>query len=119
MNADPASKEAIARAHFHKAKLKDKIVSDTYRRWFNIGLETWVLGAEASVVMALRTSKVLLGGRSGSREARLMISEKMTSAAELQGELWLGSFGADPTRTAEKMLGYYRRKVRANRRRLS
>ena len=40
------------------------------------------LGVEANAVIALRMMKLLRGGKSGQREAELMVSEKIHAAVE-------------------------------------
>jgi hypothetical protein len=48
-----------------------------------------------------------------------MIEEKATAAFELHAMAWRGAFGLTPPLTSRKALAHYRRKVRANRRRLT
>lgn len=90
-----------------------------YFRWLKIGFDTWALGVEASSVVALRTTKILLGGDIRGRETSLMVSEKLKAAAELQSAFWLGRLGNDPTAAVGKIVTSYGRKIRANRRRLT
>ena len=94
-------------------------MSDLYRRWLNVGFDAWSLGLDASAVVALRTTKALMGGDASGREAELMVSEKLAAAAELQSLFLFGRLGTDPARAAKKVVRFYGRKVRANRRRLS
>jgi len=94
-------------------------MNDLYRRWFDVGLATWTLGVEASAVVALRSTKILMGGDMTGRETRLMVSEKLAAAAELQTAFLIGRLGNDPAAAAQKVVKSYSRKVRANRRRLS
>ena len=47
-----------------------------------------------------------------------MLSEKMQSAMELQSALVTGRLGATPLAGTQKVLRHYRRKVKANRKRL-
>lgn len=84
-----------------------------------MGLASWTLGVEASAVVALRTTKVLLGGDLSGEEARLMVSEKWAAASELQTALLFGRLGYDPVTASHKVVQSYTKKVRANRRRLS
>ena len=48
------------------------------------------LAAEANRVIALRTMKLMRGGRSARREAKLMVSEKMIAASEAAASLMVG-----------------------------
>ncbi|KRA84646.1 hypothetical protein ASD76_06300 [Altererythrobacter sp. Root672] len=93
--------------------------NDAYRRWLNLGFDAWVLGVEASTVIALRASKAAMGGDADGREARRMINEKVTAAIELQTAFLTGRLGTDPASATKRVVRKYTRKVRANRRRLS
>ena len=87
--------------------------------WVGIGFSAWSLGVEASSVIALRTLKIAQGGAAGAAEAERMVQEKMDAAAELQHVALTGGLGPTPATAAKKTLAHYRRKVRANQRRLS
>lgn len=79
-------------------------------------LKSWIklaqLGVEAQEVMWLRTMKRAAGGSKADREAKLMVQEKIDTA---QTETLKLLFGGSP----DAMVGNYRRKVKANRKRLS
>jgi hypothetical protein len=87
--------------------------------WIDIGLSAWSLGVEASAVIGLRTMKIAAGGAAGAAEARRMVSEKVDAGLALQTLALSGGLGFTPQGAAAKTLAHYRRKVRANRRRLS
>jgi len=87
--------------------------------WLGIGMSAWSLGVEASTVIALRTLKLAAGGAAGEAEARRMMSEKIDAGVALQTLALTGGLGSTPQAVASKTLSHYRRKVRANRRRLS
>jgi hypothetical protein len=70
---------------------------------------------EASSVIALRVMKIASGGEA---EARRMVNEKVQAGLDLQKMAVTGSLSDTPQGAAAKTLAYYRRKVRANRRRL-
>jgi hypothetical protein len=78
-----------------------------------------MLGAEAATVVGLRTLKIASGGAAAEREARRMISEKVEAAQALQMMALTGALGVTAPGAVDKTLKHYRRKVRANRRRLS
>jgi hypothetical protein len=84
-----------------------------------LGFDAWMLGLEASTVVGLRTLKLAAGGDAAAAEASRMISEKLTAAVELQALATAGALGVTAPRAVAKTLTHYRRKVRANRRRLS
>jgi hypothetical protein len=87
--------------------------------WLRLGLNTWALGMEASQVVALRTLKILSGGPAGQAEARRMVDEKIQAGLDLQSAALTGGLGPTAEGTARTVVSHYRRKVRANRRRLS
>jgi hypothetical protein len=87
--------------------------------WFDAGMDAWSLGSEASTVMALRTVRITMGGSGAMAETQLMFAEKMQATFELQVAAMTGRLGTAPAGAARKAIGFYRRKVRANRRRLS
>jgi hypothetical protein len=83
------------------------------------GFDAWTLGVEASSVIALRTLKILAGGAAAKTEARRMVSEKIEAGLALQALALTGALGVTAHRAATKTIAHYRRKVRANRRRLT
>lgn len=87
--------------------------------YMRLGWDAWMLGAEAATVMGLRTMKIAAGGAAGEREARRMVSEKVEAAQALQLMALTGALGVTAPGAADKTIKHYRRKVRANRRRLS
>jgi hypothetical protein len=87
--------------------------------WFRLGREAWMLGAEASAVITLRSIKIAAGGSAADTEARRMVSEKIEAARALQVMALTGALGFTAPGVVDKSLKHYRRKVSANRRRLS
>ena len=79
-------------------------------------LRTWIaltsVAVESQQVMWLRTLKLMAGGPMADREALKMVTEKVEAAQQTASGLMLG---AKP----DSVIRGYRRKVRANRRRLS
>jgi hypothetical protein len=78
------------------------------RDWYGLAM----LAAEVQQVMWLRMMRLGAGGRSAEREASRMVSEKFTAAAQASALLMRGG-------TPDGVVKGYRRKVRANLRRLS
>src|SRR6185312_9228069 len=70
-----------------------------------------LLAVEANRVIALRLMKLMRGGKSGRREANLMVSEKIQAAFEATASLLAGASG-------DKIVHQYRRHVAANAKRL-
>ena len=87
--------------------------------WFRAGIDAWSLGAESSVVAALRLTRIAAGGRGAAAESRLMVSEKVAAVVELQTRAMTGQLGTTPLAGTQKTLDLYRGKVAANRRRLT
>ncbi len=86
--------------------------------WLRLGLDAWSLGVESAAVVGLRTLKISTGGPAAEAETRRMIAEKVSAAQERQMLALAGGLGFTPDQAAGRTLTHYRRKVRANRRRL-
>lgn len=80
-------------------------------------LETSLLCANASIVVALRSWRIMAGGPTAHREIERMISEKLEAGSELTGAL-AGGGVKSPKAAARKMLSIYGKRVRGNRKRL-
>ncbi|UVO52075.1 hypothetical protein M0208_16725 [Sphingomonas sp. SUN019] len=89
-----------------------------YAEWTRASIEAWSLGIEASTVIGLRLMRMATGGPLADREAQLMWSEKMQAAMELQTAWMTGGLGTTPLSGTRGAVRHYRKKVRANRKRL-
>jgi hypothetical protein len=78
-----------------------------FQSWFNLTM----LAAESQHVIGLRMLKLALGGAKAQEEASLMVTEKMLAANHAAARLMLGA-------SPDSVVKGYRRKVRANARRL-
>ena len=87
--------------------------------WFSLGLDMWMLGAEAATVVALRSAKLAAGGAEASEEAGRMVGEKIAAAMLLGQQAMLGQLGNTMPGAGAKAVAHYRRRVHANRKRLS
>ncbi|MEN3950470.1 hypothetical protein [Iodidimonas sp. SYSU 1G8] len=87
--------------------------------WMDLWFDTWTLGIEASTVITLRTMKIGAGGSAADAEARKMVEEKIAAGVALQQLALRGGLGTSAVGAAARTVAHYRRKVRANRRRLS
>jgi len=87
--------------------------------WFDLGWRTWMLGLEASSVIATRMARVARGGAEADREIELMISEKIEAGQQLQAKLSGPGAGAVPETAMARALKHCRGKVAENRRRLA
>jgi hypothetical protein len=73
---------------------------------------SWMmLGLEANHVVGLRVTRMMRGGASARREAKLMVTEKMEAALEASTRMMTGA-------SADEVIRMYRRRVAANARRL-
>ena len=79
-----------------------------YRSWINL----MMLAAESQQVIWLRTIRFAAGGKKAKSEARRMVSEKVMAAGMESGRLMLGA-------SPDSVVRNYRKKVKANVRRLS
>jgi hypothetical protein len=70
------------------------------------------LAFEANGVIALRTMKLMAGGKSARREAELMVTEKISAAIEAVGSLMMGA-------TGDTVIHRYRQHVARNAKRLA
>ena len=71
-----------------------------------------MLAVESQQVIWLRSIKLAAGGPQAQQEARLMMSEKIAAAIREGGRLMMGS-------SADSVVKRYRKRVKANVRRLS
>ena len=88
--------------------------------WLALSVNAARLGWEAQAVIALRLMRLANGGTRAQTEAQRMMTEKIAALAEAQrGAAAVAVTGGDSRRVAKKVLGVYRKRVRANRRRLA
>ena len=71
------------------------------------------------MVIVLRAARLAEGGPAASREARLIVTEKLDSGVELGTALVTRQLGTDPKQILGNTISFYLAGVRANRRRLS
>jgi hypothetical protein len=91
-------------------------VHDLWRAYLRLAQIGW----DANVVVALRLMRLASGGALAQREAQRMIAEKAVAAGEAQTVAAAKMLSGRGVKAATKSASaVYRRKVRANRRRLS
>jgi hypothetical protein len=87
--------------------------------WWDLSWATFQMGIEAQEVIALRMMKFATGGDLSGLEAQRMVTEKahavMQTQFDIARSMMDGSMEDAPGRAVER----YRRKIRANRRRLT
>lgn len=87
--------------------------------WLSIGMEAWWLAGEATAVVMMRSAALAMGGDPAYREARIMVAEKAEASAALGVALMTGKLGSSPESITRGTVAHYRKKVQANRTRLS
>ena len=91
-----------------------------YNPWLGLAFKAFELGIEAQSVIALRMMRLAAGGARGRAEANRMVAEKVGALAEAQTAAAAAILtGRREKIVAGKVLNTYRKRVRANRRRLS
>jgi hypothetical protein len=90
-----------------------------FNRWFTLASEAAQLGFDAQRVIALRFMRLATGGASGQAEAQRMMSEKSAALLEAQFAAAGALAGGKNAVAARKVLAVYKKRVRANKRRLS
>ena len=78
--------------------------------WTKLTLDTALLAIEAQTVIGMRLSQIAMG-RGTTAETQLMVTEKMLALVEAAGTVAMGG-------SAHKVVRGYRKRVRANVRRL-
>jgi hypothetical protein len=86
--------------------------------WFQLSWDMMQLTVEANSVIALRTMKMATGGAAANEEINLMVSEKVQAAMDAQFEMTKAAM-AGRTDGPAKAVALYRRRVRANQKRLT
>ena len=86
--------------------------------WSRLMFDASRLWADAGMVVALRSWRLMAGGAAAEREFGRMLSEKVEAGAELAGAL-AGGAVTSPEAAARKALTVYGKRVRGNRRRLA
>lgn len=94
-------------------------MKNPWTTWFDLAADSWRLGLEAQTVVGLRLAKLATGDAAAAAEAQRMVAEKMLAAAEAQVRAMGDAFAGQGRQTPKRTLALYRRKVRANRKRLS
>jgi hypothetical protein len=91
-----------------------------FHSWFALAYKTAQLGFEAQNVVALRLMRLAAGGTSSQTEARRMINEKFAALADAQITGTAAAMAGRPADVVSgRILNTYKKRVRANRRRLS
>ena len=89
------------------------------RSWPQLAFDGWMLAGEMSMVIWLRSMRLMMGGRLAEREAERMVSEKLMANAALLPAMMAGGMHQSAQDLTARAIAHYRKPVRANRRRLS
>ncbi|MDF2996230.1 MAG: hypothetical protein K0R27_1867 [Xanthobacteraceae bacterium] len=87
--------------------------------FFNLGLEMARLASEAQAVIALRLARISVGDAAAGTEIMRMMTEKALAAGEAGMHVAVAAATGNLDNAARDVVVLYRRRVRANRRRLS
>lgn len=91
-----------------------------YNPWLTLSFKIAQLGWDAQSVMALRLLRLAGGGARGQAEASRMSAEKIAAMTEAQAAVAAAVIAGRKNHViADKALGVFRKRVRANKRRLS
>ena len=90
-----------------------------WNTWCTFSLQAARLGWEAQSVIALRMMRLATPSAGSRTEARRMVTEKVAALAEAQAAAAVAAIkGGKDHHVAKKVLGVYKKRVRANLRRL-
>ena len=89
------------------------------KTWPELAFDSWLLMGEASMVIWLRSMRLMMGGPLATREAQRMMSEKFNAGMTLMPALMAGGLGQSAEAMSAATLGHFGKPVRANHRRLS
>lgn len=87
--------------------------------WLDLWIASTRLGMEAQAVIGMRLHGMATGSLPAVHEAGLMVPEKLAALADAQMILARAAVTGRSSFAAEDVVRLYRRRVRANRRRLS
>jgi hypothetical protein len=91
-----------------------------WNEWCALSMQAARLGWEAQSVIALRLMRLAAQGPGSQTEVRRMVTEKVAALFEVQAAVATATIkGGKGHRVAQKVLGVYKKRVRANRRRLT
>lgn len=99
-----------------------------WSNWLTLSTQAARLGFEAQSVVALRMMRLAAGGAGGQAEAQRMVTEKVAALVEAQAAVATTAIESGTShrrqksashRAGKKVIGVYKKRVRANRRRLS
>ena len=90
-----------------------------FNAWLALSFQTAQLGLDAQRVVALRLMRLSGGGAAGAAEARRMVADKMAALTEAQSAAAVAVLTGDIHKLSIKVLQVFKKRVRANKNRLS
>lgn len=91
-----------------------------WNAWYAVSVQAAQLTWEAQGVIALRMMRMATRTAGSQTEARLMVTEKVAALAQAQAAAAAAAVrGGSNPQIAKKVLRVYKKRVRANKRRLS
>jgi hypothetical protein len=91
-----------------------------FNSWLKLSFETMQFGFDAQRVIALRIMRFAAGGAAGQNESYRMVAEKIAAVGEAQTVAAIAIAAGQKNKViAKKVVGVFKRRVRANKRRLS
>lgn len=86
--------------------------------WLYLPFDMWRASLEAQQVIGLRLA-LLAGGMAGAAEVKRMVTEKMSAAFEVQHMAAAAALTGKAAEIPSQAIAFYRKKMRANRKRLN
>ncbi len=87
--------------------------------WPELAFASWMFMGEASMVIWLRSLRLMMGGPLAAREVERMVAEKVAANLTLAPALMAGGLEQSAEQVGAAVLAHYHKPVRANRKRLS
>ena len=87
--------------------------------WLRLSLNLWQASLEAQQVIGLRLAMLMSGNQAAPAELSRMVPEKMAAALEAQQAAANAALTGNAALIPSRTIALYRRKMRANRKRLS
>jgi hypothetical protein len=94
-------------------------VSRKQPSWLRLSLDLWQASLEAQQVIGLRLAMLMSGDEAAPAELSRMVPEKMAAALEAQQAAANAALTGNAALIPSRTIALYRRKMRANRKRLS
>jgi hypothetical protein len=94
-------------------------VSRKQPSWLRLSLNLWQASLEAQQVIGLRLAMLMSGSQAAPAELSRMVPEKIAAAFEAQQAAANAALTGNAALIPSRTIALYRRKMRANRKRLS